>query len=84
MSIISKIARFIFFSECAPSESFQITLKKSEKAFVDGLLYSGFRCTRYQIQTHLDWYNCSFCETGTKSSLGSHCLKCPAGKLDCL
>ena len=68
-----------FISECAPSASFYILLYDLQTRYgKEGLLYSGFTCTKCRRGPYDKCNNCSFCVTGTMSN-GDKCVECPAG-----
>ena len=77
-----------FISVCAPTESLFVIVYYPERRYeVDGLLASGFMCSKCSQGGYDKCLNCSLCSTGTYSSRDSantHCLKCPAGKYDAL
>ena len=77
-----------FISVCAPTESLFVVVYSPERRYqVDGLLASGFMCSKCSQGGYRRCLNCSLCSTGTYSSrdrANTNCLRCPAGKYDAL
>ena len=76
-----KMFFFLFFRVCAPSESFHLFLYDDRSRFANGLLDSGFICTKCGTtpKSHNYCRHCKFCMPGTFSNRGASCFKCPAG-----
>ncbi|CAH3142911.1 unnamed protein product, partial [Pocillopora meandrina] len=68
---------------CAPTESLFVVVDSRERRYqLDGLLDSGFMCSKCSKGGDSRCLNCSLCSTGTYSSrdrANTNCLRCPAG-----
>ena len=77
-----------FISVCAPTESLFVIVYARERRYqLDGLLASGFMCSKRSKRGYYRCLNCSLCSTGTYSSrdrANTNCLRCPAGKYGAL
>ena len=65
----------LFFSECAPSTTFHLTIPYADKGFVpQAFADTGFECRTGKVEI----YNCSLCQAGTFNRQ-FQCLPCAAG-----
>ena len=74
-TVFCYVDTFFPFSECAPSTTFQIDLKKEETNYMSGFVHSGFVCHRRKGTE-----KCRLCSTGSRIHVYSGtCQECPAG-----